>query len=268
MAMKLDNNNKRVAILYICTGLYRQFFQEFYRTSEEFFLREMEKHYFVWSDDSSIVEGLKNVTFIYKVWAGFPADSLFRFELFLQAEDELKKYDYVYFMNANSIFVKPVGEEILPDERGLAMGRWSTREHQHPMLYPYERNKKSLAYIEPYKPPYIYFSGALNGGTSQAYLQMSHTLSRNIRIDYENGIIAKFHDESHINAYLRTHKCKVLSASLIQPEEFAKSDAKIILREKTHIDPYFNKNRKFTTTARLKKACNIVWDIFRWYLKF
>lgn len=47
----------------------------------------------------------------------------------MQAEEQLKKYDYIYFINANALFLKPVGEEILPDETGLAMGIWrGTRE--------------------------------------------------------------------------------------------------------------------------------------------
>lgn len=258
-----------IAILYICTGKYNQFFLGFYTSTEEFFFKDGEKHYFVWTDDDRLADGFANVTIMHKECAGFPADSLFRFEMFLQVGDELKKYDYIYFMNSNAQFIKPVGEEILPDETGLAMGRWAgIREHQHPMFYPYERNKKSLAYVAPYKSPYIYFMGGLNGGTPDSYLEMVRTLAKNIRTDFDNGIIAKFHDESHINAYLRMHKCKVLSTSLNQPEEDATPDAKMIFREKTHIDPYFNKNRKFTLLARVKKACDVVWCIIRWYLKF
>lgn len=258
-----------IAILYICTGRYNLFFDGFYKSAEKYLLDGFKKHYFIWTDNSNLADGLSNVTVIHKECAGFPADSLFRFEMFMQVENELMKYDYIYFMNSNALFIKPVGEEILPDVTGLAMGIWrGIRERQHPMFYPYERNKKSLAYVAPFQSPYVYFMGGLNGGTSEKYLDMIRTLSQNIRDDYNRGIIAKFHDESHINAYMRKHVCKILSAELNLPEEAMDEKSKMIFREKTHIDPYFNKNRKFSKTARIKKAFNIAWDIVRWYLKF
>lgn len=259
----------RIAILYICTGRYNQFFPGFYYSAKSFLLTETEKRFFVWTDDDHLADGLDDVTIIHKECEGFPADSLFRFEMFLQVEEHLKHYDLVYFFNANAEFRSPVNEEILPDDTGLAMGIWGgKREHQHPMFYPYERNKKSLAYVAPYNPPYTYYMGGLNGGRSKEYLEMIRTLAKNIRIDYEKGIIAKYHDESHINAYMRTHSCKVLSTLLNQPEESASDEAKMVFREKTHIDPYFNKGRQFSIIARFKKGCEICLDIIRWYLKF
>ena len=72
------------------------------------------------------------------------------------------------------------------------------------MFYPYERNKNSAAYIAPYeKQPYLYYMGGLNGGEAKAYLNMISTLAQNIRRDYDAGIIARVHDESHINKYFR-----------------------------------------------------------------
>lgn len=263
---------KRVAILYICTGKYNIFFADFYRSAEEYLLtdKQYKKEYFVWTDDMSLSTA-DNVHLIQKKCEGFPNDSLFRFETFLQAEDKLKDFDYIYFFNANALIVRPIGEEILPDESGLAMGIWpGKRERQHPMFFPYERNRKSLAYVEPYGSNYTYFMGGLNGGTADAYLTLIRTLSNNIRADYKRGFIAKVHDESHINAYLRRHRCKKLSSNLCMPEEWIEETdtPKNIFRNKVLVDPYFNKGRKFNIYARLKKGCAILWNCIRWYLKF
>ena len=46
------------------------------------------------------------------------------------------------------------------------------------------------------------------------------------------------------------------------------ANSKMIFREKTHIDPYFNKNRKLTLFARLINAYGVAWDVVRWYCKF
>lgn len=227
-----------------------------------------EKQFFVWSDDIHLADGLDNVRLLHKECAGFPADSLFRFEMFLQAEEELRAFDYIYFFNANAEFRKNVGEEILPDESGLAMGIWGGKQRNRlACFHPYERNKKSLAYVAPYGKDYIYYMGGLNGGRTKEYLEFVHTLAENIHDDYNRGIIAMVHDESHINAYMRTHKGKILPEYLNRPEEDpAAKEAKMVFREKMAIDPYFNKNRKFTLRARIRKARRMLMRAIIWYL--
>lgn len=260
----------KIAILYICTGKYNQFFKGFYESCEKYLLPLVPKTYFVWTDNDYLSEGCDNVIIYHKECAGFPADSLFRFETFLQAEEQLKSFDYIYFFNANAMFLRTISEEFLPDESGLAMGIWPGRfEKEHPMFHPYERNKKSLAYVAPYGRNYTYYMGGLNGGTSEAYLQMIRSLAYNIRNDYERGIIAKVHDQSHINAYLRNHPCKKLGREFCLPEEWRteKDNPKMIFRNKVLVDPYFNKGRKFNLWTRFSKGCNILWNAIRWYLK-
>ena len=259
-----------LAVLYICTGRYASFFQDFFESCEKFFLPEATKTYFVWTDDRSLGKGLDRVRVQYRPCGGFPADTLFRFEMFLQVKEELECFDYLYFFNANALFLRPVGEEILPDETGLAMGRWpGRRARQHPMFYPYERNKQSTAYIPPRRPPYVYFMGGLNGGTASAYLDMVQTLSVNIRKDWDQGIVACVHDESHINRYLRDHPCRILGSEFTTPEEFTRGpldyEPKIIFRDKVRLDPYFNKGRDHTVIGRFKKAVRVMGRAIAWY---
>ena len=257
-----------IAILYISTGRYNQFFPGFYESCERYFLTAAHKQYFVWTDDDNIADGLANVSIIHKECEGFPADSLFRFEMFLQVEDELKQYDYIYFIQANAQFLQLVGEEILPDDSGLSMGIWGGKMLKKPVcFYPYERNKKSFAYVAPYGKNYIYYMGGINGGRSKEYLGMARTLAANIRDDYNRGIVAVVHDQSHINAYLRTHACKIIPPEYCWPEEWdANFEPKMIFRDKVKVDSYFNKNRKFNLSARIKKGCTILWNAIRWYL--
>ena len=77
--MNLDIRTQ-IAILYICTGKYNQFFHEFYTSCERYFLvdQAINKQYFVWTDDVSLCNA-DNVHLIYHACQGFPADSLFRF---------------------------------------------------------------------------------------------------------------------------------------------------------------------------------------------
>ena len=275
-------DNMSIAILYICTGKYNQFFKGFYRSCEKYFLAgKAEKVYYVWTDDDSLGDGRNNVKVYHKECAGFPADSLFRFEMYLQAEEQFKEYDYIYFFNANAAFIEPVDEEILPDESGLAMGIWpGKQECRHPMWYPYERRRKSMAYVAPYEKNYVYYMGGLNGGTPDAYLAMVRTLAQNIRTDYNNGIVAMVHDESHINAYMRSHECKVIGRNCyLMPEEElpppihttgersnTNIQTKIIFRDKVRLDPYFNKGRSRSKWRKIRKGYQMLIRAIRWYL--
>lgn len=265
-----------IAILYICTGRYNQFFDGFYSSSEKYLLPLIKKDYFVWTDDDNLSKQGDNVHIYHKECAGFPADSLFRFEMFLQAKDELVKYDYIYFFNANAEFRQFVGEEILPDETGLAMGLWYNQEKPWwnpwrildlPAFFCYERNKKSLAYIPPFEKDYKQFMGGLNGGRAKEYLEMIETLSKNIRTDYENGIIAIAHDQSHINAYMRTHQCKELPKEMCWPEEWSSSfEPQIVFRDKMKMGDPFVKGRNPSIWGRTKRLWKRLWHAIEWYI--
>lgn len=266
----------KIAILYICTGAYNRFFEGFYESSEKYFLHgKAEKDYFVFTDDL-LLSDAQNVHLIERKCQGFPADSLFRFEMFLQVKEQLLDFDYLYFFNANSEFKKPVNEEILPDETGLSMGLWYNQEKpwwspwrvlDHPAFFCYEHNKKSLAYIPPFERKYKQYMGGLNGGRTKEYLEMIDTLSNNVRIDYENGIIAIAHDQSHINAYMRTHQCKELPKEMCWPEEWPSSfEPKIIFRDKMKMGEPFVKGRNPSAWGRAKRLWLRLQHAIEWYV--
>lgn len=260
----------RIAILYICTGRYNRFWEEFYRSCEEYFLPETAKDYFVFTDDMTLSRE-KNVHFYFKRCEGFPKDSLFRFDMFLTIENELEHFDYIFFLNSNAEFRQPIyAQEILPDnESGLVGADWpGKRKPAHwPMFFPYERNKKSTAYIAPSGKDYHYYMGGINGGTATAYLEMIQSLAMNIRKDYEQGIVAMVHDESHINRYFRDHQPRSLSAEYCWPEEWSSTFVpKMVFRDKVKLDSYFNKGRDHSMTGKIKKLGQALVHAVRWYV--
>lgn len=46
----------KIGILYICTGKYEKFFDEFFSSFEEKFLTNHEKYYFVFTDSNRLFE--------------------------------------------------------------------------------------------------------------------------------------------------------------------------------------------------------------------
>lgn len=231
--------DKKIAILYIATGRYTVFWEHFYRSAEKNLLTDCQKHYFIFTDSTQplIGENTANVTRIEQQKLGWPYDTLMRFDMFLSIKDQLQAFDYTYFFNANSEIIKPVSQsEFLPSEtEGLLFVHQPHMFHLSPNKFTYERNLNSTAYIPPNQGQY-YVTGALNGGTTQAYLQMCEQLSHNIHQDLQNDVIAVWHDESHLNHYLFAHKKgKILPPYFTKGEnETWKNTAKIMFSDKTH----------------------------------
>lgn len=193
----------KIAILYIGIGEYIKLWKGFVDSMERFFLPNYEKHYFVFTDKENIYKKeQKIVSIIYQEDLGWPKNSLLRFQFFLRIESELKKYDYIFFMNANIFCTRKIESwEILPREESLVVVAHIDFYGKNPDEYTYDRNPVSKAYV-PYGTGRYYVTGAVNGGTAEGFLQMVHCLSERTQQDLESGVIALWHDESHLNRYI------------------------------------------------------------------
>ncbi len=211
----------KVGILYICTGKYDVFWQGFYESTERYLLPNSEKHYFVFTDSEQIKSSDK-IHIIYQERLGWPKDTLMRFHLFLNIEEELKKMDYLFFFNANYTFIKTITEsELLPTENDqYFIGQiHPVAYHKRRKDFDYETNEKSTAFISSNSGTY-YFAGGLIGGRTIEFLKMCHQLKTNIDKDFENDIIAKWHDESHINNYFSVLEPKKLHPGYCYPQDW------------------------------------------------
>lgn len=228
----------KIAILYVATGRYIAFWEDFYKSCEELFITDAQKTYFVFTDAENIYgQENDNVIKIHQEKLGWPYDTLMRFKMFLTQEEKLKEHDYIFFFNANMKFVQPVGHEVLPDEEhcGFVAGLHPGNYRRSIDEVPYCRNEKSLAYI-PYGQGKYYVQGCLNGGTRDAYLEFCHTCMENTQKDLDNGVIAEVHDESHLNKYVLDKNILVLPCNYLYPvgcyyPEYC-DDIKIISRDK------------------------------------
>ena len=133
-------------------------------------------------------------------------------------------FEYLFFFNANIIFTQKIfPKEFIPFKNDLLVvmhpGYFSSLKNYLFPLLPFERNIKSTAYI-PYWCKSSYYMGGINGGKSNYFLKMIEDINFNIKEDLKNGIIAKWHDESHLNKYLINKNKKVLLPNIFgYPEE-------------------------------------------------
>lgn len=214
----------KVGILYICTGKYTVFWPAFYTSAEQYFLKNSEVHYFVFTDAEKIEHQDENarVHLIPQEAYGWPYSTLLRFSVFLSAYEALQECDYVFFFNANAQLVTPICEEdFLPREaKGEKLvvvqhpGFFNKKKYE----FTYDRNPQCSAYI-PYWQGNVYVCGGINGGTTKDFLAMCRVLSERINEDLQRGIIPAWHDESQINKYiLDRNDIRVLSPEFCYPE--------------------------------------------------
>jgi len=226
----------KVALLYIGIGRYVCFWEDFYKTCEQNFLPEAEKHYFFATDHVADVP--QNVTLIYQEDLGWPCNTMFRFMFFLRVKEQLKGFDYIYFCNANTRFKEVITpEEIIPDNRGdegLLMLTWQAPDGD-PETFGFERRKESAACV-PLGTKQPYYQGTLNGGTAEAFIGLLEGCHEIIMTDFKNGIVPSAHDESALNKYMIGRSCKLVDSVYGRPEHRDKDHtAKIVFADKGRV---------------------------------
>lgn len=174
---------------------------------------------------------LKDVTLIETEPIEWPAPTLMRYHLFLQQEEKLKDYDYVFYMDADMRVVAKISDEIFGD--GLTAAEHPMYSLRKQYIPPYEPNKASTAYIprpgkvidengKPRFKPY-YYAGGFQGGVAKDFIEAMKVMKKNIDKDFDNNYTAIWNDESHWNRYLSEHEpAIVLSPAYIYPDSLIK----------------------------------------------
>ena len=223
----------KIAIMYICTGKYERFWDEFYRTSEISFYPGVQKHYFVFTESKRIMgQKWDNVSYIYQGRAGWPYDTLLRFHWFAMVQDQIAQYDYCYYCNANSVFLREITPEIIPlptqEEPLIFWCHTAHYEHFSSNDITTEPNPESTAYVGP-DVACRQHGGGFFGGTGEAFLKMTLDLRDNIQKDLDKGIIAVWHDQSHIIKYAAEHPYLEVAKDLICQEERNPVEGKCVM---------------------------------------
>lgn len=213
----------KIAVLYICTGRYSDFWPSFFASAQRFLCAPIEKHYFVFSDKSDFLRlPLECVKFNRIPNEPWPRGTLLRFHYFAPISSELERYDLVIFCNSNMVFVQAIeAEELMPnlaDEEGIFVTLHPGYVNRSRESFPYENTQpESAAYLPPGSGD-VYVCGGFNGGSGPAYSKMILTLRDRIEADLTRGTVARWHDESHLNHFVSARRPKLLDSRYVWPE--------------------------------------------------
>lgn len=213
---------KKIGVLLISTGKYHIFVQPLIDDIDKHFFVGHEIEIYLFSDREMNIELRKsecriNVVRVPTEHKPFPHPTLKRYEFFTNAADKITS-DYLFYLDVDMGIVGDVGEEILPDEShgglvvthhpGFYRGGWGSTNC----------NPASKAWI-PEEQRKTYFAGGFNGGETKAFLAMAKELSENIADDESRGVMAEWHDETHLNAYMSTRNPKKLTPEYCMVEQ-------------------------------------------------
>jgi histo-blood group ABO system transferase len=220
-----------IGLLVIATNKYIKFVDQLLKSSQNFFLKKHTVNMFVFTDSPSVPDGTIRVFQPHMPW---PGSTLKRYHIFTKNSDILSKMDYLFYSDADMRFEGEVGDEVLGDLVAT----------QHPGFWnqpysffstSYENRPQSMAYMPPGYGK-AYYAGGFNGGKAVRFLNMANTISQWIDQDEAKGIIAKWHDESHMNKYFADNPPSlVLSpAYCYQEEKQMPFPRKLVALKKNH----------------------------------
>jgi histo-blood group ABO system transferase len=221
----------KIGFLVIATNKYTDFVQPLIKSADKHFLRNQDVTYFVFTNKDLDVQSDREVVITSVEHKEWPWMTLGRYGIFHKNKDLFSEMDYLYYCDADMLFVGEVGDEILSDRVAtIHPGHNGARGTP-------ETNPQSLACVYPYERM-IYFAGGFNGGSKNEYLKIANVLNSNIIEDHRKGIVAVWHDESHMNRYfIDNPPTKVLDPSYCHPGYNPKTDStKLIALVKNHKD--------------------------------
>jgi hypothetical protein len=195
---------KTAGIIFLGTKKYINYFPRYYKNIKEFFLPEIKKVFFVFTDRVEEQFLKKEDIQVIKIKHEGATTMLRAYEHMFKAEKQLKKQDYVIWLDADMQIIVPIhSKNFFFHDKPL----FSIR---HPNFLSkkgsFETNPKSLAAVKPEEDLSEYVQACFWGGKSKYALELVKELKKRIETDLKNGVSAKLQDESHLNKYFVENK--------------------------------------------------------------
>lgn len=219
----------KISLNLIATNKYTRFLPDVLNSIDSYFFPESDIDVIVHTNlklSDSLYEKRRSCIILNNIeHEPWPFTTLKRFHYFNSVSNHILKSDYSFYIDVDSLFIKEINTEILPHSGLIGT--------IHPCLFngegTPERNPNSEAYI-PYGSNNRYFCGGFIGGSSEEFLRMSREIIKRIEKDFSKGIIAVWHDESHINKYFYQNPPKT-----ILDHPFAVAENLIDIKEESKI---------------------------------
>lgn len=209
----------RIVAAIIAAGRYSQFVGPLLASCREFLFADCEREFLLFLDCEPAGDLAPDCTVYPAGHLPWPLVTLRRFGTLLQAEERIAAADWFLFLDADMRVVAPIAVDDIFSADATLIGV------RHPYVepgtqFPLERNPRSRAFVATGKEAPVYWQGCLWGGRSPDALAMMRDLAAAVSADEAQGIVARWHDESHLNRYLweREDRVKTLDPGFALPD--------------------------------------------------
>lgn len=233
----------RATVFTVATGLYLDYWKQLVADSELLLFPDADLQFVVFTDRAN--EALEfahqrsraAIDVVPTSQLRWPEATMLRYSLIAEAK-ELVRGDILMHLDADMRLVAEVGPEMTPDvwRGGLALVRhpgfyrgvsYPAFAMAHPkVLLPdvkrllsgergigqWERRPQSRAYVPP-RLRQTYVCGGVWFGRRVELLSMARVLARRTQEDQQLGLVARWHDESHLNWFAANHEVTLLDPS-------------------------------------------------------
>jgi hypothetical protein len=241
MSNEAKQSKLSIGIMTIATNVYIDYWAEMIQSADKYPSKQFEIVFHVFTDNfdraQKVAQKLKNVQVqVHQTPAyAWPEATLLRYSVFSECADNLNQ-DYLMHLDADMLFVSSPWEELQETLQNFPIcliqhpGFWRASGASRARFYKtnpgfllkdlyriiengalgaWEKNVKSTAYV-PRKLRYRYFCGGIWFGKRSAIQRLIADLAKNVSEDSSNGIMAKWHDESHLNKWSSQNQHEVL----------------------------------------------------------
>lgn len=208
-----------IGIFLISTNAYYIYIQQLVDSIDKYFLQDHQIRIHLFTDTKRFViasDRIKIRQYPIEPYK-FPYATLLRYQIII-GNAELTDEEYLAYLDIDMKIVAPIGTEFLNEITVV----------RHPGFYANNGwgspnvDKRSTAYIEPERRR-EYVCGGVNSGSRKEFMKICNILAHQISIDEDNGVMAEYHDESHLNHLISTmedrSKITILDPSYCQPEQ-------------------------------------------------
>lgn len=118
--------------------------------------------------------------------AGWPYESLYRWNFFKTSFTPSAAISHIFFLNANTRCVDTIDDDILAPHIAVLHNMFMDSGYDE---ISFEKNPISTAYVPP-ESHFKYFGARFLGASTENFLKMCDVLDRNTQIDESNHFIA------------------------------------------------------------------------------
>ncbi|NXB98615.1 BGAT transferase, partial [Orthonyx spaldingii] len=201
---------------------YIQFIEGFMRSANKYFLAGHQVNFYLFTDNPEKVSHLQmapeNHLFVIPVqnhssWQDISTSRMDIISSYIHSQFQYE-VDYLYSMDIDVQLLAHVGVEIIDALVGT-ISSWQFTPHHENKAHEAEQSPETQAAIPEGQWDFHYTASFYGGSVSEVY-KLTRACFKGVMEDRENGIEARWRDESHLNKYLLQHK----PTRLLSPEYY------------------------------------------------